>query len=404
MKNIWWNSLDQPPANGSYVVPIILPEWLDDAWQIFHKDGHIHTVRLSFPDRTICTPQRLHLDVLGKETIEANLELFSIMKNAFPWLDKPMRIGAYSSSLAGIVARKCRPFFQRREEKEALKGSHGGRSQILGPRKGRLHLVEYDIPRAYPNSALGLLPVGTPCRIPANAKPRENSLDMLQISAVVQSDQGVLPLRHKTGIYFPKEAKIDRQWFWAEELDCALEYAETVRNFTVHKRLRFRASHILREIMQRLIRLRQENPAHEKTIKMISNRIIGTFAYTGTQSIIFYPQSSQDIKKGDWLLVPEFDLWGRTVKKKGFPHTYRPFIASCIWSRTRVQLLHALMQTFNPISVHVDCVLAENQNQYPLGTRPKKDYGIVNYEIPWRGALYVNGKREKAPGLKKPNR
>lgn len=397
---IFWDEQEPPPFDGVFVANYIPHDWLDSAFQIHHKNGCIHTIR-THDMQTISLPQRFHRDVEGADVIEANAHLNMLLKAEFPFLKGGHeRIGGIVSHLAGAVARKARPFFGRLHEKKAMRGSYGGRSEVF-QEQGSCHLVEYDIPSAYPSMSLGLLPGGAPYRVPADAPAREGWLDMVCISAVVQSDIGVLPVRREHDIHYPKEAYILRQWYWMDEIEAAFEYCETVRNFVIHEKVRFKGRLLLQRFMSSLIKLRHVHKEHAKTIKCISNQLIGMFAYRGSKSIIIQTKDGEKIKRGDWLICPERGLWGRRVPTKKHPHTYRPFIPSFIWSQARIALLGALMTTDDPISCHIDNVLASEQATPPLATIAKNDYGCVTYECPWRGALFVNGKRVKAPGIKK---
>lgn len=398
---VWWEEPDIPVVSGSFVVPFIPSSWLGYAWQIHHKNGNIHTIRCASPDRVITTPNRLHLDVKGAEVIEASVELHHILRDAFPWLSPKLgRMGGYSSHFAGAIAKKVRPSFGRLPELLAKKGMIGSRSQVF-EKSGEGSLVEYDIPSAFPTAALGRLPAGTPYFVPVDSSPSAHHIDMVEVSGILESEYGVLPIREDGDISYPGYGYYLKQWYFAEEVNAALELCDTVDKFVIHRRLRFRAHTVARGIMSRLIALRHNHPEHQKSIKMISNMIIGMFAFTGARSVIFTPKSSDDIRRGDWLLDMEANLWGRKVSVEKKPHTYRPFVASYIWSKARIALLEAIYSTERPVSCHVDGILAHAQAVAPLGTRAKKSYDGVSFECPWRGALYINGEREKAPGVKR---
>lgn len=385
---------------GKFVVDTIPVEALQYSTNVYFKKNIIHTIRCG--KTSVSIPSRYHLDKEGSEAIEMSRELGFILTQHrfFPFLQRSYpKISYIASHLAGIVASMCDPFWNRRNEKEADKAKIGGRSEVY-QKSGTLDLVEYDIRSSFPVSAMGLLPVGAPYRVPVNSVCPSNSIDMVKIDVVLQNDIGVLPVRREFDIYYPTEGRIIG-WYWEDEVEKALEYCETVRSYTIIKKLRFPAEPILAHTMKKLIHARMQYPEHEKTLKQIANQIIGMFAFQGRKHIVYYADSIDKIRDNDWPLYEEIGLFGRAVNTQRKSHTYRPFIASKVWSNARIELLNAIMTTLNPVSCHIDCVLAERQPMLPIATRIKKDYGMVYFECPYRGALDINGERVKAPGKRR---
>lgn len=386
---------------GSYVCERIPVEVLDACYQVHFQSAQIHTVRTG--KQTFSIPSRFHKDARGKETIRMSNELGKILRErkCFSYLNETFpRVGSIASHITGCVAKRARPFFDRKPEKKAMKGYFGGRSENF-QETGFGHLVEYDIPSAYPTSALGLLPVGAPFRVRLNSSTPEGYLDMVKIDVVLQNDFGVLPVRDGMDTSYPAEGRLAGLWFWEDEVETALEYCETVRNYKVLERMRFKANHILAEEMSTLITLRHKYKEHEKTLKAIANQIIGMFAFKGVQSFVYYTKDWNDVQNGDWPIMPEIGLWGRRSPTKTRPHTYRPFISSKIWSNARARLIKAIATTHNPVAAHIDCVVATRQELSPLETIMKKDYGEVHWECPYRGALFLDGERIKSPGIQR---
>lgn len=386
---------------GSYVAERIPIDVLDACYQVHFQSSQIHTVRTG--KQTFSIPSRFHKDAKGKEAIQMSRDLGKILKErrCFSYLKETFpRVGSIASHITGVVAKRARPFFDRKPELKAMKGYFGGRSENF-QETGRGHLVEYDIPSAYPTCSLGLLPVGAPFRVRLNSNTPEGYLDMVKIDVVIQNDFGVLPVRDGIDTSYPAEGRLAGLWFWEDEVETVLDYCETVRNYRVLERMRFKARDILAEEMSALIALRHKHKEHEKTLKAIANQIIGMFAFKGIQSIVYYTKDWHDVQNGDWPIMPDIGLWGRRTPTKTRPHTYRPFISSKIWSNARARLVKAIATTHNPVSCHIDCMTALKQDNVPLETIEKKDYGIVSWECPYRGALFLNGERVKSPGVQR---
>lgn len=395
-------SLSCPESSGLIIVPYIHTAWIPmlSPSRIGFKDSYITS--LSGKGWHVASFDQYSLDVdlsdSPKRILNHIKDFQHIMGCLFPWL-KPGKIGSYASGLAGSAAKRTRPQFQRRPEIEAHKAFFGGRSEIFEP-DGQGHLVEYDLPRSYPMEALKPLPVDAPFFVPANSEPSQGFTDLCKIRLVFYNDIGPLAIRTQQELTFPKEGKI-QGWYWLEEINQILEYCETIRDFQILERIRVRTDNILEETMETLIVSRKRYPQHEKSFKHIANSIIGFFAYKGRTKKVFYDHVGNKLKAGDCLLCPELRLWGRAIPNKKAPHTYRPMISSLIWARARAKLFKALCTTENPVSCHIDGVTAHKQNILPLGTIQKKDYGMVSFNCPWRGALLVDNKRIRLPGKRK---
>lgn len=306
---------------------------------------------------------------------------------------KGWKISHITSAIVNHIIKGTRPFFNRLIEKKIAEFTVGGRTQVLST-SGEAHLCEYDMKEAYPRSLATGFPCDVPYQVPVKSEVCDESLEFWSVTMNQRRySPGTLPIRLDNGdIEYPQEGKFGGIYLFDE-----IENAVSFGNCTIQKvHAKYRVE--IKELPEFIIWLNMLEGNAKKTLKYAIIRAIGTMYYQGGGGHRIIKVSRPRI--GDMPIVPEQGIYSRREQapNDANPYWYRPLIASTVWAKTRSKLIETLFHTVNPISIHVDGILAPKQ-EAPPHTREKEDYGLVSYECPWKGALFINDEAIKTPGV-----
>lgn len=392
--------------NGAYVVDEITLDMLlaPDFVTGFSKDGTPTTVKIG--SSWYYRADTIGADSSGdpQDNIEAAANAIQHMKRHNIEV-KGWKLSHIAKAIAHKVAREMPPFFATRTEVDILSHSFGGRSQVF-VEFGSCDAVEYDMPMAYPLALAQCCPTRPPFPVAVDSPVRPGVLEYWDCLVKIRnSSYGALPVRlSDMSVDYPRNGVMRGTWL-LDEIEAAVAN-DHVRIVKTYSRYRMRS----RELPWIANVLFSCDGATRKCIKTGFVRAIGLLAYKGGGGHrIIRLKDGEKSQANDVPIAPLHGIFSRKVKPKDDaeeakpPWWYRPLISQTVWAKVRANMIESLSDTIWPLSVHVDGILAKRQDEEPRHMRLKTEYGLVQYECPWKGALFINGEPIKTPGRTKPD-
>lgn len=309
------------------------------------------------------------------------------------------KLGHIAKTIAVVIAKESPPYFARDAEKHIQLHRFGGRSQVM-TEKGFGHVVEYDMKAAYARALASNVAYRTAIPVAPNAREWEGIPEYWDCLVHIRNTyHGCLPQRDTNGeMEFPTNGIIRGTWL-NFELNAAVDTGQVViRRVFQRYRIKTKPCDWIYQAME------QAKGSIYKCLKRAIINAVGMMAYRGGGGHrIVKLKEGESPEVGDLPVSWEHGIYSRKQKAKedANPYWYRPLQSNLVWGIARAKLIESLFDIRMPLSCHVDGILAIKQEEKVRHMREKKDYGLVSWECPWKGALFLDGIPLKTPGVKR---